>query len=238
MNPLECRPKSVFPHEALCGNHSCASPEAVSKENNLVISKVIVEVDKDALAAAQSNLDTYSHCDEGTNCSYKCSTSKASVGSWNISLLLHDQGQDCFNMEHRKGIYSPALKYEWWAANTLQLLTRADKCFWYSTLATGEGTAWKQHGVVKRISKNCSDEVHYGNVERRGSKCFARTQVAGVPCAVGTGNRDLTSECWIDCYYATILGPNSNSSYDRAGGMAAKDLENGWDEAFQKCPAL
>jgi hypothetical protein len=127
--PLECRPLPNFSHKAMCGNYSCDSPEANSSSQALFISKVEVDVDSAALARAQSDLTTYSHCDEAPNCSYRCSSSQhvaapPALGSWNLSLLLHSLDNDCFELNRS------SLVFEWWESNLVSLLTSTGAGYW------------------------------------------------------------------------------------------------------------
>jgi hypothetical protein len=191
-------------------------------------------VDREALKVAQSDLATYSHCDENQGCVYNCSTPdhKATLGSWNISLLLHqEEGDNCLALNANN--YS-ALKYEYWDANVQLLLGTGRQGFWFSTLKEGDGVTWSQTRVESKIAKACSDEVHYAAVEAHGRQCFA---AAGPGCKTGKG-RDKTAECWIDCYYSAVLGPSAGASYNRTGGMSLGQLAAAWEDAFVSCPQI
>ena len=69
-------------------------------------------------------------------------------------------------------------------------------------------------------------------VEASGRKCFD-----GAGARTGP-SRDVKVPAWIHCYYATILGPKSNTSYDRTGGWTKERLGSVWEGAFTACPAV
>jgi hypothetical protein len=106
------------------------------------------------------------------------------------------------------------------------------KGFWFSTLEKGEGVSWRQLSSVS-VSKNCSDEAHYTAVETDGAACFAAHNVP-----VGPRARDIKLPGWIECYYATVLGPVTNMSYDRTGGWTAEKLGRVLDDSFVSCPNI
>lgn len=227
--PLECKPLPNFPHKATCGNYSCNSPEESAQD--LYISKVEVDVEAVALHKAQSDLTTYAHCDESPNCSYNCSssqgvTSPPAFGSWNLSLLIHQLDSECYSLN------KSALVYDWWESNLVSKLISTGNGYWYSTLKSGEGSTWKNQKLIKRIAKNCSDGIHYSAIEHAGQKCFASSG----KCKTGK-QRVVSAPCWINCYYATVLGPRANASYDTTGGMSVSALQHIWDRGFEECPA-
>jgi hypothetical protein len=202
--------------------------------SDLIISKVLLEVEAAALATAQANMGTYSHCDLSTKqgtCTYTCTKPaanfvNATLGSWNLSAVLHKGEPACLHLQ------SNALETEWWSANLQLLLDATGNGYWYSTLKAGEGASWRQIEVTKSIAKVCADNHHYTAIEADGTACYAAANVA-----TGNGKRNIKSKGWIQCYYATILGPQANSSYDRTGGWTAGQLEALWDGAFVQCPS-
>lgn len=109
---------------------------------------------------------------------------------------------------------------------------------WYSTTANGYcGTdpasepancTWRVVSMVKRISKNCSDNVIYNRVEAedaKGAKCFDGCSGVGP-------TRNTSDVCWISCFYKTVLGPDSGTPGGAVTGMAISDLVDAWDAPF------
>ena len=52
------------------------------------------------------------------------------------------------------------------------------------------------------------------------------------------GKRDVKEACFIRCYYAAVLGPRANESYELEGGIAVEELVATWGKAFASCPAV
>ena len=52
------------------------------------------------------------------------------------------------------------------------------------------------------------------------------------------GKRDVKAACFIRCYYAAVLGPRANESYELEGGIAVEELVATWGKAFASCPAV
>ena len=248
--PLECVPHPA--HRAVCGNHSCGNAEIMGAP---VLSQVEIEVDAAALATAQADLRTYSHCDlTQPGCKYNCSADGGegkklpAVGSWNISLLGGSGGGSCSRLK------PGSLETEWWAANLQATLVGQHACFWYSTLKAGENVTWRQLALTKQIEKSCADRVFLNAVECSGKGVFA---AAGAKTGAA---RDVKSPAWIRyiwipavdplseslllilkssrvrSFYATTLGPRSNTSYDRSGGWSAERMDEVWSDQFSVCP--
>jgi hypothetical protein len=84
--------------------------------------------------------------------------------------------------------------------------------FWYSTVsagycgpgmtttADGGPCQWRVETVVKKINKTCSDDRLFTMVETEGQRCFEHCNEPA---------RNVSSPCWIKCFYSTALGPNS-----------------------------
>ena len=80
-------------------------------------------------------------------------------------------------------------------------------------------------------------------VESVGSTCFR-------DCGAKTGNarRNVSSPCWIKCFYDAVLGPSgSKPGYDNstAAGMTTAEIQAAWAAPFQSedasrggCPAM
>ena len=248
--PLECVPHPA--HRAVCGNHSCGNAEIMGAP---VLSQVEIEVDAAALATAQADLRTYSHCDlTQPGCKYNCSADGGegkklpAVGSWNISLLGGSGGGSCSRLK------PGSLETEWWAANLQATLVGQHACFWYSTLKAGENVTWRQLALTKQIEKSCADRVFLSAVESSGKGIFA---AAGATTGAA---RDVKSPAWIRytripaaavvayipaanpaasrirSFYATTLGRRSNASYDRSGGWSAERMDEVWSDQFSVCP--
>ena len=118
---------------------------------------------------------------------------------------------------------------------------------WSSTAAAGQcdpatrgapaGCSWRMVQEVKRASKTCADVSIGRYVEASDErKCFE---------SCGAADRtNSSSPCWINCFFSTMLGPNSTTVIPSPGGIPIEALFEAWrrpfesDEAAQGgCPA-
>lgn len=104
-------------------------------------------------------------------------------------------------------------KVDYWHGNAL---SKADG-FWYSTPSAAECRddpaqhycSWRVARAVKRIAKPCSDAainaaiVHGDATALWGARCYEHCSDAD--------RRNSTSQCWIECFYANVLGPKGSS---------------------------
>jgi hypothetical protein len=126
---------------------------------------------------------------------------------------------------------------------------------WYSTTDKGycgDGTSpdpanctWRVNKVVKVVNKTCSDNSIYTKAEKfdagtEGAGCFAQSS-----CPVGAGLRNTSSECWISCFYETLLGPYAGTPGGNVTGWPLSDVLSAWHQPFASddeteggCPAL
>lgn len=154
------------------------------------------------------------------------SSCNASVGRMNISSFFGARG--C-----RQG--SPA--YECWRDNVAQKTGGT----WYSTKGEGlcaqgqrpgiDNCTWRVAEVVKVVNKTCSDNSIYTAVEAydsssAGNNCYQQTR-----CPIGA-HRNSTSDCWIDCFYKALLGPDSGKPGGAVAGLPIADLLAAWAKPF------
>jgi hypothetical protein len=95
--------------------------------------------------------------------------------------------------------------------------------------------------VVKKVSRECHNSHVFEAVQQYGHACFE-------DCPEPT---NTSSECWIRCYYNTMLGPQSGTGFGEptssylAGHMPVQMLQAAWLSAFRStdpakggCPNL
>ena len=106
-----------------------------------------------------------------------------------------------------------------WAEN----IPRKTGGFWYSTLKEGEGKSWKVQSL-RTVNETCLKSSIISSVEKHSTDgCFS-------DCGP---TRNITSACWISCFFDTLLGPNAKKSTQLPlGGMAVVDIEKSWTDAF------
>ena len=140
-------------------------------------------------------------------------------------------------------------KIDYWHGNVLSKTNG----FWFSTWAEGECRddpaqafcSWRVAAEAKKVAKGCSDAAIDAIVEAGdrsapwGARCFDTC-----PAAQRT---NTSSECWIECFYSNVLGPNGSSSLlnhsDPNFGIPLPELQAAWDKPFLPveqggCPAL
>merc|ERR1711920_16278 len=90
------------------------------------------------------------------------------------------------------------------------------------TATSAPGTCgWKVRSL-KTVKERCLKDLLSTTVGSHGEGCF-RT----------CGPRNITSPCWISCFFDTLLGTDArHSSYKPLGGMPVADIERGWTDAF------
>ena len=153
---------------------------------------------------------------------------------------------------------------DWWHLNTLQKMQGmwfdTPRTAYCDPRAPQDPCSWRVVAAVKKIQKNCSDASISAAVMGAGmcitrytsivaSKLDARHQLdrwsfadtavfwSGTECfnACPTAERyNTTSECYIRCFYATVLGPHAGTGAIHPGddGMPIDVLEAAWNQPF------
>lgn len=127
---------------------------------------------------------------------------------------------------------------DFWHGNTL-IKTGG---FWFSTWAEGQCTddpsqtfcSWRVAEEVKKVGKLCSDAAINAVIVKGdksaswGANCFDKCSPAD--------QKNTTSECWIECFYNNVLGPDGTSSLLNHSspnfGIPMPDLRAAWDKPF------
>ena len=125
--------------------------------------------------------------------------------------------------------------FDYWNYNTAALLgTGGAGGRWFSLASKDEGKFWRNATVVKAINSRCQAAGLDQAVQSRGKACFDA-------CPQPTNS---TSACWVDCFFATVLGSGHNSSLHPTGGMPHGDVTAAWLRGFRSddpaqggCPA-
>eukprot|EP00043_Microstomoeca_roanoka_P000127 m.26864 g.26864 ORF g.26864 m.26864 type:complete len:287 (+) comp10137_c0_seq1:103-963(+) len=187
VDPIACSvPVPVLP--------DCTNPEIDS--NNLGITEVVVEVD--------SRFSNYSRCNV-INDTYSCEC----IMPPPLAKCGPTVGLELVAPAHEKPVPpTEGPNYLWWQYNLAQYLGGK----WFSFLAEGqcsdaatEPCYWRVVDVKKRVSKQCSDHVIQQTVQSIGSDCFSGCQQP----------LNTSSTCWINCFYSTLMGPESANTFYR-----------------------
>jgi hypothetical protein len=140
--------------------------------------------------------------------------------------------------------------YQCWQANVI----KKTGGLWFSTLDEGycgtdpstepKNCTWRVKQVVKVVNKTCSDNSIYTKAETydagtQGEGCFQNAS-----CPVGAA-RNTSSECWIGCFYETLLGPDAGIPGGVVAGWPTADILTAWQKPFMSndatqggCPAM
>jgi len=201
---------------------------AESQSSNLVVRKIEVEV--------KGHFGNYKLCNaEGEKtCKYFCAASKP----W--GYLEHGRvGQQfiepgTIDGPHPiPGILSKDVDY--WAYNLAGKMSGGS---WFSLEKAGEGKFWRNPKIVKVIDADCQGKWVDQVVESKGQGCFSS-------CPAANGRLDTSSECYVKCYYDTILGTGSHNSTKPSDSLDLSILSEAWTAGFSSeelskggCPSI
>ena len=117
---------------------------------------------------------------------------------------------------------------------------------WFSTTKAGDCAGvpdgaqctWRVKNISKIVNKTCSSNVRFDAVERLGSSRFENCSDSGVG-----PKRNTSSHCWLDAFYATVLGEGCGMPDCEVKGAPLAALVDAWrrpflDETDGGCPAL
>jgi len=223
LTPMECRTPS--PSTA----KDCANAEVVATD--LIVRELVLEVDDRFTNYALCNVcvngsDHHgnNHCKDG---SYTCTCRgcNASIGARPCNRYGHSA---CRSSEPN---------WSCWRQKTAEKTVDG---IWYSTLDTGLCNAsapfctWRVAETVKRVSHACLNDRINTAVEAANRPCFAACEPT----------RSISSDCWITCFYDSVLGPEVTKG-GPLGGMPLASLDAAWTSAFRTedprsggCPAI
>ena len=238
--PLACQHHKKPTHP---GPDPCANPEAVGAD--LMVNKVTLEVDKRLSGYGACNVgingsdpfgkpcatDTYCcDCnDGGSHWPPEPAPCNTTLGVENVhevfSRFIGTGG--C-----KRSIFKPFPKpADCYTSNAFSKLNAQEHGNWYSSLATGycgdKGSActWRVVRVDKIVKRTCHTRV-FGDV----------VQAAGEPAcleACGSQKTNVTSPCWVDCFYKAALGPDSYKPGGAVAGLTLDALKAAWLKPFE-----
>jgi len=108
--------------------------------------------------------------------------------------------------------------------------TKEGQCDGY----VGNGTCGWHINSMFTVNDTCVRNSIYTNMESHAPGCFA-----------GCGQRNVSSPCWVSCFFDTFLGPDAHLSThaDLSKGIPMVDVEAGYLNAFRPeseggCPRI
>ena len=225
MEPMECRqdPQS----------RDCTNPEVTA--NDLVISKLILNVD-------ETQFGTYGKCNICINGTDHHGDNHCVDGTYvcDCSVLYNSTHVDCgpqVGVVNLSAVHLPPCEEDdpEWSCWRVAVANKTGG-MWYSTTSKGycgnpnaTECTWRVAEIIKVVNKTCSDDHIYKTVESKNETCFHTC-----------GPRNVTSDCWISCFYNTILGPDSGVPGGVITGLPLSDLVDMWNFPFSdgSCPGL
>lgn len=233
-----CRGASTF---------DCNNPES---NGDLVVREISIEV--------QEPFGTYKLCNEegnGSSCDYRCDAlTRTPVPGVGIQKVCGGDFHKCdmapdpaylhfwdrnkwdywdFNAAVRLGAHTPSVVAPAGGQAPEPDNARGNGT-WFSLASQDENKYWRNATIKKVINADCQRVQWLKVVEAAGQPCFGK-------CAAGANSSD---PCYIECVFATTLGPNAGSTTSPTGGMAVADITTAWLAGFQSsdpaaggCPA-
>jgi len=234
--PLECR------DPAHVTGFDCNNPERVDPD--LVVTKVVMEVDSRFTNYSACNL-----CENGTDPLFPFLTNRSDceIGTYVCDCAdWTGQGLVCDSLSVGIQNHQSQTRGFW---NSCRSTDPAYKCWegnsqakagglWYSHPAEGQCRSYSTRGSctwrvlsTSTVTEDCLKDNLMSAVEDAGPDCFA-----------ACGQRNATSDCWIGCFFDTLLGTEARHS-NNFSGMPIEDVAEGWtksfrDEAQGGCPKL
>lgn len=239
----------------------CQNPEVIA--DDLVITQLVLEVDNRFgkygmcnVCVEQTDRHSTKNCTDGE---YVCDCGGytdhtpcgASVGFQNLTET-HAKWGGCNDR------YGTPQEWQCWQGNVVKKTTNLNETswqggLWYSTHKDGycgdgsqpppPGCTWRVVEITKAMNKTCHDENVYNVVETYdddAKQCFADCEDSGLGKA-----RNTSSQCWIGCFFTTMLGPESGKVNGTIAGMPYTTLLNAWMQPFRStteeeggCPAI
>ena len=98
---------------------------------------------------------------------------------------------------------------------------------WYSTLDMGENKTWELVETIKTVSHKCQYQYIHEQIKSLDkTKCFD----ACPP-------NDVTTDCYVTCFFDTMLGPDAGKVVDsKKGGLTGAQITSIWEKGFEQCP--
>ena len=230
----------------------CTNPEATGRD--LVVNMITLEVDSRFSKYGQCNIgingtDPFGNpCPTGKYCC-ACHTSPSShkVVPCNDTLGYMDVreyfrsivkiGDTCQPNEYMP---SPTTS-DCYMQNSISKLTAADHGSWFSSIEHGFCDAkhgactWRVVSIDKIVRRECHTRVFGEMVQSRGApECLD---------ACGAQRTNITSPCWVDCFYKAALGRDAGKIGGATAGMTLEELKKAWMRPFQEerfggCPPV
>lgn len=198
----------------------------------------------------QDIYQTYAPIPSSPSCSVAmerlCGKNRSSAMACNTCMQQHGQELEGFGCSGKDAFFfcpgpfgfcdKDAPAWECWREN----IPRKTKGYWVSTLKQGMCSSGSTPGSCswKVLQTTTVNETCLRN------SIMATVEAAAPGCFTGCGPRNVTSSCWIGCFFDTILGPEARTSNMLPlGGISLDAVQGAWEKAFAQtqeggCPRL
>ena len=236
-HPLRCDGPHGPPPPSHHGPDMCKNQEAAGPD--LRVNKLTLEID--------SNFSGYAACNVGVNNSEPfggyCKTD-----TYCCSCIKHGgphgfEPVPCNKTLGYERVYETMGKFiqgckanasvvDCYTDNVFKKLSATNPGAWYSSLETGycgtnavgdNGCGWRVVSVDKVVKRACHTKVFGAAVGATAPACFENC---------GDQKKNVTSPCWVDCFYKAALGPDSGQPGGLVAGMSTAALEEAWVKPF------
>jgi len=238
-SPLLCQNHTNKSHHGP-GPDTCANPEAVGED--LMVNKLTLEVDTRFSGYASCNVgvngsDPFGHpCKTDTYCC-RCNDMNhfppkqvpcnATLGYENV----YGTFGKWMHAGCKRSIFRPnPTKADCYTSNVFSKLSAENPGNWYSSLDQGycgNGTpnncTWRVVSVDKIVQRECHTRVFGDAVAATAPGCFE-------DC--GDQKNNVSSPCWVDCFYKAALGPDSGKPGGAVAGLSTAELVAAWQKPF------
>jgi len=226
-------------HTCTVGEYVCDCASGELCNSRLVGAQNISQRWVTPMTSAECRVALEASCGDRTNAS-KTECDTCMHDHWDLGIKqagcnINDWSNFCPDDEHCTD--DPLDAWKCWHRN----LARKTGGFWFSHPADAqckddvEGLCGWRVLSSTTVEEDCLHNSVIANVEAAGPTCFE-----------GCGDsRNISSTCWIGCFFDTILGPDARhkDTPDAIAGMSREDVSRGWTNAFRPeaqggCPVL
>lgn len=213
----------------------CGNPERTDPD--LVVTKVDIVVDSQYTEYSECNLCTGRDPFTGDTCingTYVCDCGYGHDVQCNATRVGRESASGQYHCRNTSEAW------DCWGDN----IDKVTGGYWYSTLEAGQcknttapgNCSWKAVSMVT-VKAQCITDAISTAVEHAGPSCFDSCSKPQWPHHLRLSSslveRNMSSSCWINCFFETLLGSGSSSSAPPEGqGMAIGDIVTVWKSAF------
>ena len=232
--PMKCTPGTPPPPPFV--PDPCKNQEAVG--GHLRVNKLTLEVDSRFSGYATCNVgvngtDPFGQpCKDDTYCCLCTSTSMPPHPVACEATLGYENVYEQFGHFIKVGCDKSDSTIDCYTHNVYGKLSPAAPGAWYSSLQKGYcgdhplgygNCTWRVVSVDKIVKRECHTQVFGSAVAATAPECFTHC---------GNQSTNVSSPCWVDCFYKAALGPDAGKPGGAIAGMSTAALVEAWVKPF------